>query len=118
MEHLEKVVGEVGMVVEGECRNLLAQAGKLIFTNLCLLRNSGALNQAGLCLGAVLERVQADGEEVTKALKEEVDHLVGTLCDSFTRADGADEGGGPSGGAGGGTSGGGTDGEARDAPAE
>ena len=52
------------------------------------------------------------------ALEEEVDDLVGALCDSFTRADGADEGAGPSGGAGGGASGGGTDGEARDAPAE
>ena len=41
VEHLEKVVGEVDAVVESDCRDLLAQAGKLIFTNLCLLRNSG-----------------------------------------------------------------------------
>ena len=44
VEHLEKAVGDVDVVVESECRDLLAQAGKLIFTNLCLLRNSGALN--------------------------------------------------------------------------
>ena len=55
VEHLEKVVGEVNAVVEDECRDLLTQAGKLIFTNLCLLRNSGALNQASLCFNAVLE---------------------------------------------------------------
>ena len=46
-----------------------------------------------------MEPVQADGEEVLKALKEEVDDLMGTLCDSFARADGADDGAGPSGGA-------------------
>ena len=44
VEHLEKVVVQVDAVVESECRDLLAQAGRLIFTNLCLLRNSGALN--------------------------------------------------------------------------
>ena len=57
VEHLEKVVGEVDAVVEGECRDLLTQAGKMIFTNLCLLRNSGALGQAGLRFDAVLEPV-------------------------------------------------------------
>ena len=53
-----------------------------------------------------------------KAVKEEVDDFVGTLYDSFTRADGADEGAGPSGGADGDASGGGAKDEARDAPAE
>ena len=94
---MEKVVGEVDAVGESECRDLLTQAGKLIFTNLCLLRNSGALNQAGLRFNAVLEPAQADDEECTEALKEEVDELVDVLCDRFQRGPGADGGAGPSG---------------------
>ena len=70
----------------------------MIFTNLCLLRKSGAPKQAGLCFNAVLEPAQADKEECTKALKEEVDELVGVLCDRFKRGPGADGGAGPSGG--------------------
>ena len=105
-------------VVESECHDLLAQAGRLIFTNLCLLRNSGSLTQADLRIGVVLEEAQAVGGEDAKALKDEVDDLVDTLCDSFTRGGGADGGAGPCGGAGGGTSGGGVGDDARDAPAE
>ena len=63
-------------VVESECRDLLAQAGRLIFTNLCLLCNSGVLNQAGLRLGAVLEPVQADGEEVVDDEEEPTEPLL------------------------------------------
>ena len=95
---MEKVVGEVDAVMESECRDLLTQAGKLIFTNLYLLRNSGALNQAGLCFNAVLEPTQAGDKECTKALEEEVGELVGALCDCFRRSSGADGGAGPSGG--------------------
>ena len=97
VEHLEKVVGEVDAVVEGECRDLLTQAGKMIFTNLCLLRNSGALGQAGLRFDAVLEPAQADDAGCTEALQEEVDELVDVLCDRLQRGPGADGGAGPSG---------------------
>ena len=83
VELLEKVVGEVDAVVEGECRDLLAQAGKMIFTNLCLLCNSGALGQAGLRFDAVLEPTPADDAECTEALQEEVDELVDVLCVRF-----------------------------------
>ena len=92
------MVGEVDAVMESECRDLLSQVGKLIFTNLCLLRNSGALNQAGLRFNAVLEPTQANEEEGTEALEEEVGELVGVLCDSGKRGSGADGGAGPSGG--------------------
>ena len=93
---MERVVGEVDAVVEGECRDLLNQAGELICTNLCLLRDSGALSQAGLRLDAVLEPATDDAEH-TKALQEEVGKLVGALCDRFQRGPGADEGARPSG---------------------
>ena len=95
---MERVVGEVDAVVEGECHDLLTQAGEMIFTNLCLLRNSGALGQAGLCFNTVLEPAQANDEEHTEALKEEVDELVEVLRDRFQRGSGADGGAGPSGG--------------------
>ena len=94
---MEKVVGEVDAVVEGECRDLLTQAGKMIFTNLCLLRHSGALGQAGLRFDAVLEPAPADDAECTEALQEEVDELVDVLYDRFQRGPGADGGAGPSG---------------------
>ena len=97
VEHLEKVVGEVDAVVEGECRDLLTQAGRMSFTNLCLLRNYGALGQAGLRLDAVLEPAPADDTERTEALREDVDELVGVLCDCFQRGPGADGGTGSSG---------------------
>ena len=84
-------------VVEGGCHDLLTQAGEMIFTNLCLLRNSGALGQAGLRLDAVLEPAPADDAECTEALREEVDELVGVLCDRFQRGPGADGGAGSSG---------------------
>ena len=55
VENLEEAVGKVDTVVEVECRNLLAQADRLIFTNLCQLHDSGALGGADLRLDVVLE---------------------------------------------------------------
>ena len=97
-------------VVEVECRDLLAQAGRLIFTNLCRLRDSGSLGGADLHLDAVLEPVEAEDEEATEAMEDEVGALVGALYDCFQHGPSTDEDAGPSGGEAGG--------EARDAAGE
>ena len=113
VEHLEEAVGEVDAVVEVKCRDLLAQAGRLIFTNLCQLRDSGALGGADLRLDVVREMVPDEDEEATEALENKVGALVGALCDWFQCGPEANEDGGPPGG-----DAGGDEGEAHDAEGE
>ena len=89
-------------------------AGKLIFSNLWLLRKDGVFGQS-FDLDEVLRPVEHEMYEVEVAMAKNVKHYVDALIALFAHVD---EGVGASGGSGAGTSGGDSDGVGDDAPEE
>ena len=84
---MEKVCGDVDAVVEGESSNLLATAGKMIFSNLWLLCDIGMFCRADFSLDEALKLVRVESKEVTDALEEKVEGFMGALCDHFVRVE-------------------------------
>ena len=54
---MEKVCGDMDTVVEGEFRDLLGAVGKLIFSNLWLICDTGVFCRANFSLDEVLKPV-------------------------------------------------------------